>query len=209
MLREKISTEYQGPPLDRIRLVAGCDVSYIPEKDTMLGVVVLLLYPSMIEVGMGYSVMKVDFPYIPGLLSFREAPVLLDAFNKLPKKPDIVFVDGQGIAHPRGIGLASHFGLEADAVSIGVAKSKLVGNYKEEELGYEKGSYVPLKYQGKLVGYVVRTKDGTNPIFVSPGHKIDPKTALELTLKVTGKYRIPEPTRLAHIKVTQMKKSFS
>lgn len=208
-LRSKIITDYQGPPYDRIRYVAGCDVSYIPEKDMMIGLAVLLAYPSLMELAMAYSVKKVDFPYIPGLLSFREAPVLLDAFSKLPRKPDVVFVDGQGIAHPRGIGLASHFGLVADVVSIGVAKSRLVGSYNEEELGVTKGSYVPLIFEGKVVGFVLRTKDNTNPVFVSPGHKVDLDTSLYLTLKVTRNYRIPEPTRIAHIKVSQVKKNFT
>ncbi len=208
-LRSKIITDYQGPPFDKIRYVAGCDVSYIPEKNMMIGLAVLFTYPSLMELAVGYSVKEVDFPYIPGLLSFREAPVLLDAFSKLPRKPDVVFVDGQGIAHPRGIGLASHFGLIADVVSIGIAKSRLVGSYNEEELGTAKGSYVPLIFEGKTVGFVLRTKDNTNPVFVSPGHKVDLDASLYLTLKVTRNYRIPEPTRIAHVKVSQLKKNFT
>ncbi len=137
----------------------------------------------------------VDFPYIPTFLAFRELPLLLKLYEKAEVKPDVFFIDGQGIAHPRGCGIATHFGVETGEVSVGVAKTKLFGYYKEPDK--KRGSVSPLTYKGKVIGAVVRTKDFTEPVFVSVGHRISLKTAVELVLK-TSKYRIPEPTRLAH-----------
>jgi deoxyribonuclease V len=138
----------------------------------------------------------VSFPYIPGLLSFREAPILLKAFKKLRHTPDIVIFDSQGIAHPRGLGLASHMGLLLDTPSIGCAKSRLVGTFKEP--GTRAGARSPLKHEGKHIGTVLRTRDGVKPVFVSPGHKIDMRGAVRWVLKCCKGYRLPEPTRAAH-----------
>ncbi len=165
----------------------------------------MLSFPSLRPIEVAYHQMETTFPYIPGLLSFREAPVLIEAYNKLKVIPDIVFVDGQGIAHPRGIGLASHLGLAIDSVTVGVAKSRLVGEFDAASLGLRKGSKVPLTYMGRTVGYVLRTRDKVNPVFVSPGHRVDLDTAVELTMMVTGRYRIPEPTRLAHTEVSKLR----
>ncbi len=137
----------------------------------------------------------VSFPYIPTFLAFREMPLLLKLREKAKVKPDVYFIDGQGIAHPRGCGIASHFGVKTGEVSVGVAKSKLFGHY--EEPGIERGSYTYLKHRGRIIGAVVRTKDRTQPIFVSVGHRISLKTSIDLVLR-TSKYRVPEPTRLAH-----------
>ncbi len=138
---------------------------------------------------------EVSFPYIPTFLAFREMPLLLKLYERAKLKPDVFFIDGQGLAHPRGCGIASHFGVETGEVSVGVAKSKLVGYYKEP--GKERGSYSYLHYRGRIVGAVVRTRKDTAPIFVSVGHRISLKSAIKLVLK-TSKFRIPEPTRLAH-----------
>ncbi len=138
---------------------------------------------------------EVTFPYIPTFLAFREMPLLLKLYEKAKVKPDVFFIDGQGIAHPRGCGIASHFGVETGEVTVGVAKSKLFGYYREPPK--ERGSFSYLKSGGDIIGAAVRTKDSTAPVFVSVGHRISLKTAIDLVLK-TAKYRIPEPTRLAH-----------
>ena len=139
---------------------------------------------------------KVDFPYIPGLLSFREAPILLKAFAKIKSNPDVVILDAQGIAHPRGIGLASHIGLLLDKPSIGCAKTRLIGDYNE--VGEEVGCYSHLTVKDKVVGAVLRTRKNVKPVFISPGHKIDLDTSIALVLKCCRGYRLPEPVREAH-----------
>ncbi|EDP74772.1 endonuclease V [Hydrogenivirga sp. 128-5-R1-1] len=138
---------------------------------------------------------RVSFPYIPTFLAFREMPLLLKLYERTEVKPDVFFVDGQGVAHPRGCGIASHFGVETGEVSVGVAKSKLFGYY--DEPGEKRGDYSYLKFKGRIVGAVLRTRDRTAPVFVSVGHRISLNTAMDLVLK-TSRYRIPEPTRLAH-----------
>ncbi|MDQ7082919.1 MAG: endonuclease V [Aquificota bacterium] len=138
---------------------------------------------------------EVSFPYIPTFLAFRELPLLLKLYKEAELKPDIYFIDGQGVAHPRGCGIASHFGIETGEVSVGVAKTRLFGYYKEPDS--RRGSYSYLKYRGRILGAVVRTKDNISPVFVSVGHRVSLRTSIELVLK-TSRYRIPEPTRLAH-----------
>ena len=137
----------------------------------------------------------VDFPYIPTFLAFRELPLLLKLYKTAKVKPDVFFIDGQGVAHPRGCGIASHFGVETGEVSVGVAKSKLFGYAKEP--GPKRGDFTYLRYKGRIIGAVVRTKDNAQPVYVSVGHRISLKTAVELVLR-TSIHRIPEPTRLAH-----------
>jgi len=137
----------------------------------------------------------VEFPYIPTFLAFREMPVLLKLYEEAEVKPDIFFIDGQGRAHPRRCGIASHFGVETGEVTVGVAKKRLFGYYDEPDP--EKGSFRWLKYKGEVVGAVVRTREGSDPMFISVGHRISLKTAIDLVLE-TSVYRIPEPTRLAH-----------
>ncbi|MDQ7038176.1 MAG: endonuclease V [Aquificota bacterium] len=137
----------------------------------------------------------VTFPYIPTFLAFREMPLLLKLYEKAKVKPDVYFIDGQGVAHPRGCGIASHFGVETGEVSVGVAKTKLFGYYREPDI--RRGSYSYLKYGDRIIGAAVRTREGSAPVFVSTGHRISLKTAIDLVLK-TSRYRIPEPTRLAH-----------
>jgi len=137
----------------------------------------------------------VDFPYIPTFLAFREMPLLLKLYEKAKVKPDIFFIDGQGIAHPRRCGIASHFGVETGEISVGVAKTKLFGYYREP--AEERGSFTYLKHGGEIIGAVIRTRERAAPIFVSVGHRISLKTAIDLVLR-TSRYRVPEPTRLAH-----------
>jgi len=149
---------------------------------------------------------KISFPYVPGLLSFREAPLLLKLLKHVSQKPDLIFFDGHGVAHPRGLGLASHMGLFLNCPTVGCGKSKLIGHYSEP--GLKKGSHSQLldKKNGSI-GAVLRTRDNCKPIFVSVGHKIDLKTAVHWTLHCTTRYRIPEPTRRAHLLVTAARKS--
>ena len=148
---------------------------------------------------------KARFPYIPGLLSFREAPILLRAFRKLKSNPDIILFDGQGIAHPRHFGLASHMGLILGKPSIGCAKSRLVGEYSSVE--NTAGAYSKLVYGNKVVGAVLRTKKNTKPIFVSPGHKTNLSFAIRIAMKTCRGYRIPEPIRQAHVYVNDVRRT--
>jgi len=189
------------PLQSRIRTLAGFDLSYLPDGRAVAGCV-LFKYPSMKIVGKAHVTAPCRFPYIPGLLSFRELPALLKLWRKLAEKPDLIFVDGQGIAHPRGIGIASHFGQSVKRPAIGVAKSRLIGEYREP--GKRRGDYSVLKYRGRTVGAVLRTRTGVKPVFVSPGHLIDWKDSVGWVMKVTGKCRIPEPTRQADIYVGQI-----
>lgn len=186
-----------------ISTVAGADISYDKKKNVVYAGVVILSFPDLRLIAEVTHQQKAHFPYVPGLLSFREAPALLKVFAEIKESPQIAFFDGQGIAHPRSIGLASHLGLFLDIPTIGCAKTKLVGNFSEA--GNTKGDFTYLTYKGKKVGAVLRTRDGIKPIFVSPGHKIDVDTALMLTLACTTRYRLPEPTRLAHLLATRMR----
>jgi len=149
------------------------------------------------------AVKKGIFPYVPGLLTFREGPALLEAFGRLENKPDLIFFDGQGLAHPRRLGLASHLGIFLDTPSIGCAKSRLVGRYTQPP--EKKGGWTRLTDRGELVGAVLRTRTGVSPVFVSVGHRVDLDSAISLTLSACRKYRLPEPIRAAHSLVTRLK----
>ncbi|MHB8084725.1 MAG: endonuclease V, partial [Dehalococcoidia bacterium] len=140
---------------------------------------------------------EIELHYIPGLLSFREAPLIIKAFQKLNRRPDMIMVDGQGIAHPRRLGIASHLGLFLNIVSIGCAKSRLTGTH--DPLPLERGAYKPLIDRDEVIGAVVRTKFAVNPLYISIGHKIDLNDSISYVLSCCKGYRLPEPTRLAHI----------
>lgn len=185
------------------RRIAGADISYSRNDDLFFAAVVVLDAETMEVVEQSSSVERVSFPYIPGLLSFREAPVLLKAFEKLRGRPDAVMFDGQGTAHPRRMGLACHMGLFLDIPALGCAKKRLVGEYKEP--GIEKGSCSELVHRGERVGAVVRTKDRVKPVFISPGHRIGISRAIETALACCRGYRIPEPTRQAHLLVNRLR----
>jgi deoxyribonuclease V len=180
----------------RIETVAGVDVSYEKHGDRFYAGVVILSFPDFEVIEEQTAVATVTFPYIPGLLSFRELPVLLDAFRQVENIPEVVLVDGQGIAHPRRFGLACHLGLWSDLPTIGCAKSRLCGEH--EEPGLKKGSRSDLLLDKERIGQVVRTRDRVKPMYISPGHKIDIETATEIALQGCNRYRLPEPTRLAH-----------
>ena len=202
-LRDLLTFEkYRG----KIQTIAGTDVSYDKYSNRFFaGVVVFKLNKHLETIEEATAVGKASFPYIPGFLSFREAPVLLRAFRKLKNNPDVIIFDGQGIAHPRRFGLASHMGLILDKPSIGCAKSRLVGEYSSVE--NTAGACSKLIYGNKVVGVVLRTKKNTKPVFVSPGHKINLSLAIRIILKTCCGYRIPEPTRHAHLLVNKLRRT--
>ena len=190
-------------PAGSIRTVAGADISYNKFEETIyVGIVVVRLsdMATVEEVGL---VSTTKFPYVPGLLSFREAPAVLEAWRQLQQPPDAVMFDGQGIAHPRRLGIASHAGLWLERPTFGCAKSVLVGRYEEPET--RRGGRSPMLDKGEVVGTALRTKDGVNPVYVSPGHLMDMETAVNLALRCDGGYRVPEPTRRAHLFVNRLR----
>lgn len=178
----------------RIEYIAGADVGYY--QDSARGAVVVLEYPGLDPVDSVVIQKGVTFPYRTGFLSFREIPVLLDAFNQLKIKPDMVLVDGQGIAHPRRFGIASHLGILLNIPAVGCAKSHLWGAYRAP--GFEKGCFAYLRSRSEIIGAALRTRTGVNVIFVSPGHKISISSSIRIVLSCCQKYRLPEPIRLAH-----------
>jgi deoxyribonuclease V len=179
------------------RFIAGIDISAPDAQGVARGAVVVLCYPELSIVEVKAVQGEIMFPYIPGLLSFRESPLILAACEKLCSVPDLILIDGQGIAHPRRFGLASHVGLFLDLPTIGCAKSILCGQHRP--VGEEAGSHAELLDNGELIGAALRTKSGVKPIYVSVGHKIDLASALQWVLKCCRGYRLPEPTRLAHL----------
>jgi len=179
------------------RLIAGVDISVNREQGVASGAIVVLNYPELRLVETKVVSGKVDFPYVPGLLSFREAPLTLAACERLTLTPDLILVDGQGIAHPRRMGLASHLGLFLNTPTIGCAKSRLCGSHKQ--LGDEPGSYSEVVDGGETIGVALRTKLGTKPIYVSIGHRVDLEAAIYWVLECCRGYRLPEPCRLAHL----------
>jgi deoxyribonuclease V len=187
-----------------IRIVAGADISCNKGDDRVYAAVVLLDAATLDVVEEAGHSGRISFPYIPGLLSFREGPSLLRAFDKLRRRPDVVLFDGQGIAHPRGFGLAAHMGLILDLPSVGCAKTKLIGTF--EEPGARRGQRSPLTYyDGEQIGAVLRTKDRVKPVFVSQGHRVSLERAVDVVLQCTRRYRIPEPIRRAHTLVNRMR----
>lgn len=178
-----------------VKTVAGIDLGYDATTGTSRAVVVLLGFPDLELVETSEALLPIQFPYVPGLLSFRETPVAIKALEKLKTAPDLILCDGQGIAHPRRFGIACHIGLITDTPAIGVAKSILVGKY--EDLGASRGSTAPLIHRNEQIGVALRTREKVQPVYVSVGHKIDLETATGYVLACAPKYRLPETTRLA------------
>jgi len=193
-------------PFGDYDLIAGADVSNDRFSNTVFaGVVLFAVRGETLEVvEQRGAVAETSFPYVPGLLSFREAPVLLQAFARLEKTPDVVILDGQGIAHPRGLGLASHVGLWLNVPCVGCAKSRLWGTFRE--LDRKAGASAPLTYQGEVIGRVVRSRTGAGPLYISPGHRIDLASAVRVVLSSCKGYRLPEPTRQAHLYVNALRR---
>jgi len=179
------------------RFIAGVDISVKRELGVATGAVVVLKYPELRLVETKIVNGRLDFPYVPGLLSFRESPLTLAACERLTIAPDLILVDGQGIAHPRRMGLASHLGLFLDTPTVGCAKSLLCGSY--EASGIEPGSYTEVVDSGEVIAAALRTRQGVKPVYVSIGHKVDLQTAIYWVLECCRDYRLPEPTRLAHL----------
>jgi len=192
-LAQKVITHTTFDP-DAVETVAGVDVGF-PQGRARAAIVVLHL-PDLRPVDFARAEMDVPFPYVPGLLTFREGPVVLAALEKLTTWPDLFIFDGHGLAHPRRIGLAAHMGVLLDRPSIGCAKSRLTGEYAEP--GNRVGDWTPLQDGPETIGAVLRTRAGVKPVFVSIGHRVDLPTAVDLVLRCTTRYRLPETTRWAH-----------
>jgi deoxyribonuclease V len=193
---------FEGHP-GHVETVGGVDVSYDKRNDTLYAAVVVMRLADLEVVETATAVRQATFPYVPGLLSFRESPAVLEALAKITQKPDCLFCDGQGIAHPRRFGIACHLGLLVNLPAVGCAKSLLVGEYREP--GSKRGDFEPLWDRGEQVGIILRTKDGVEPVYVSPGYRVSLDQAREIVLKAHGGYRVPEPTRRAHLLVNQLR----
>ncbi len=204
-LQQQLRSQIRIEPLTKtFQTIAGCDISFNKFEETVYAGIVVLNLETMETVEEAGVVSTAPFPYIPGLLSFREIPSLLEAWAKLKTEPDVVMFDGHGIAHPRRIGIASHGGLFLNRPTFGCGKSVLVGKY--DEPAPERGAWSPMTHYKDVIGAALRTKNKVNPVYVSPGHLIDLETAISLTLRCDGGYRIPEPTRRAHNLVNALRR---
>jgi len=189
---EIVLEDHLGP----LRHVAGVDVGFEAGNTITRAAVAVLGYPGLELVDHAIARRPTAFPYVPGLLSFREIPAVLDALERIRTTPDLLLCDGQGIAHPRRFGIACHLGLLTDLPAIGVAKSRLVGAHAEP--GNEKGDWTPLRDGDEIIGAVLRTRRGVKPLYISPGHRVSLETSIRLVLDCTPRYRLPETTRWAH-----------
>jgi len=189
-LRVSLNNDFKKP-----ELIAGIDVGYDNARGLAHASIVVMPLTTLNPTQQVQAFVPVDFPYIPGLLSFREIPAILAALAQLSPMPDILMVDGQGIAHPRRLGIASHLGVLVNMPTIGVAKSRLTGRFAMP--GATKGDISPLMAGKERIGTVLRTRDNIAPLFISPGHRVDIPTSLAITLQCLTRYRLPEPTRLA------------
>lgn len=196
-VQEALRPRLAAAPLpESPRLVAGADVAYSRRTHRVYAAVVVVALPALETVETVGVARPAAFPYVPGLLSFREAPPLIEAFERLSLAPDVLVFDGQGLAHPRRFGLACHVGLLLDTPSLGCAKTRLVGEHGP--VPDRRGASTPLRVGAETVGAVVRTRRGVNPVFVSPGHRADTPSAVGLVLALAARYRLPEPQRRAH-----------
>lgn len=210
-LQEKLRSGIDLSPLKKkCRFIGGSDISFNKKENAVYAAIVVLRIDDdgaineIVEEAVGID--QVNFPYIPGFLSFREVPPLLKLWNTLKIKPDVLMLDGHGIMHPRSMGVATHFGLETGIPTLGCAKKRLVGEYLEP--GLERGSASPLFHQGELRGYVYRSRALVKPIFVSPGTGMSIDDALDFVRLTGGRYRLPEPTRLAHQAANRLRRQY-
>lgn len=180
---------------NRINTIAGIDVSYDIKNNVTRAFIVCMPLAALVPTSSVKAELPTTFPYVPGFLSFREIPAILHAFEKLQEKPDLLMVDGQGIAHPRRLGIAAHLGILLNTPSIGIAKSRLVGTY--EAPGKNKGDSSLLLDKGERIGTVLCSKNNVAPLFISPGYRVSHETAVRFTLQCLTRYRLPEPTRIA------------
>jgi deoxyribonuclease V len=203
-LQKKLAPKIKFTPVKKFpKLVAGLDCAFSRDGKKIIAAVVVLQLPELKVIETKYAVRKLRFPYIPGLLSFREAPACLSAVKKLKNTPDAFLIDGQGFAHPRRFGIASHLGLFLNKPTIGCAKSLLIGTF--ENPASQKGSFAPLKDKTETIGVVLRTATNVKPIFISVGNNCRLKDAIKIVLACTAGFRIPEPTRLADHLVSKLK----
>jgi deoxyribonuclease V len=205
-LQKQFRSKLKVKPLEffKIKNVLAVDASYLLKENKVLAVAAVFTYPELKPVAYESVLAKVKFPYIPGLLSFREGPAVLKAIAKLSASYDAVLVDGQGFAHPRRFGLASHLGLWLNRPTVGVGKTVLVGHYQEPAAA--KGSQAPLLDNNEVIGVVLRTQTNVKPIFVSVGHLVDLSSAVQLCLNCTTKYRLPEPLRQVDLLTKKLRK---
>lgn len=204
IIQNELREQLQLIPLqNEITTIAGADISFNKYDDIVYAGIVVLSYPDMQIIDKAGIVAKTTFPYVPGFLGFREVPALAEAWNKLKTKPGVLVLDGHGIAHPRRMGIASHFGVVVNTPALGCAKSLLVGKY--EEPADEVFATSVLEQKGEQIGVVLRTKKKCKPVFISPGHLITMNESIALISQCVGKYRIPEPTRLAHLYVNELR----
>ncbi len=201
-IQQQMREQIRLTPLQQeIRTIAGADISFNKYSEIVYAGIIVLSYPDLVVVDQATTISKTSFPYIPGLLAFREVPALMEVWNKMSVKPDVLVLDGQGIAHPRRMGIASHFGLIAQTPTIGCAKSILAGSYTEPaDVVFAMSD---LTHKGEKVGVALRTKRKCKPVYISPGNLITIEESISVIEKCIGKYRIPEPTRLAHILVNK------
>lgn len=193
-IQENLKKKIKISPLEKnLTYIAGVDAAFWQDK--IIAVAAFYSYPELSHIEDAYAIEKIVFPYIPGFLSFREGHSILAALHKSSIRPDVLLFDGQGIAHPRGIGIASHIGVLLNIPSIGCAKSRLVGEYEEPD--QEKGSLSALIYKGERVGVVLRTRTSVKPLFISPGHMIDIDSSLKIVMNCISNFRMPEPLRRA------------
>lgn len=191
-LKKQVIHENELP--HTIRYVAGVDVAYNDKEQRMVGTIVILDTESLKVVDKAWHEVDINFPYVPGLFSFKEVPPILEAYQKLQIKPDLMVCNAQGIAHPKGVGMATHLGCELNIPTIGCAKKRLVGVYEKSLLGYKRGATQKLRWDSQTVGVALRTQTDAKPMFVSIGHKINLDTAIEWVLKLCPQYRLPETT---------------
>ncbi len=204
-VQEKLRTEIIIEPLvDEVNTVAGADISFDLGSDTMYAAIIVLELSNLEPVARSLVTAPMSFPYIPGLLAFREMPVLLKAWNQLQVQPDVLILDGHGLAHPRRMGIATHFGIEVDHPTIGCAKNILTGSH--DELSIEKGATANLIDEDGKVGFALRSRTKVNPIYISPGHKLSSEDSYEIIMQVLTKYKLPRTTRLAHLWANKLRK---
>ncbi|MEO6684475.1 MAG: deoxyribonuclease V [Dyadobacter sp.] len=192
-LREKVNLDPLTAPIETI---AGADISLNRFSEIIFAGIVILRYSDLQPIAYSLVESKTSFPYVPGFLAFREVPALVQALQQIPVKPDVLMIDGHGIAHPRRMGIAAHFGALTGMATLGCAKNILFGKWLEP--GIQKGDFSTIMNKEEMIGYALRSKLKTNPVFISPGNRMSLKDSLDIAIRCSGNYRLPEPTRRAH-----------
>lgn len=204
-LQQKLKEKVEISPLQKeVETVGGADISFDMGSDVLHAAVVILETPSLNPVARLLISDSITFPYIPGLLAFREMPVLIKAWEQLPIKPDVLILDGHGLAHPRRMGIATHFGIEVDHPTIGCAKSILTGTHAEPRI--DKGSSTKLADGDEVIGMALRSRTNVNPVYISPGHKLSFQDAYSVVMQSLTKYKLPKTTRITHRLANKLRK---